>query len=363
VPQDTQAPPQRRDAAATTWHGLFAVLFTYNRKDLAAQCLASVLEQDLAPERIVLVDNGCTDGTREALAARGLLADPRIDYLRLERNLGASGGLRAGLERAFRCGCDWAWTMDDDVICEPGTLAGLKAALDANFAGPEAVGFLVSRLVDGAGRENNVPQIDDRRDAATQCLDWPRLLEHGLVKVRIATLTSMVLPRQTLIHCGLPRRDFFIWGEDTEYTLRVTGWRPGYLVGGSRAVHLRREAGELEILRETDSARLDNYYYLYRNTTYLRRTFWPLHGLLLFLGKAAVHFLRALHHPKHPLRCAWIVLSGTCAGLLFRPRPEPLGEGSDEDEPAAGRTLLPAAGRRAAEAGTAAAVDIVVEDR
>src|SRR6185312_6767169 len=94
VPQDTQAPSQRRDAAATTWHGLFAVLFTYNRKDLAAQCLASVLEQDLAPERIVLVDNGCTDGTREALAARGLLADPRIDYLRLERNLGASGGLR-----------------------------------------------------------------------------------------------------------------------------------------------------------------------------------------------------------------------------------------------------------------------------
>jgi GT2 family glycosyltransferase len=309
------------------WRGVFAVLYTYNRKELIAQSLASVLGQTLGPERIILVDNGSTDGTRDDLAERGLLADPRIDYVRLEQNTGAAGGLRAGISHAYRLDCEWVWVMDDDVICRPDTLERLKAAYDENFAHPDRLGFLVSRLIGPNGRANNVPQVDDRRNPDDFSVDWPQFLARGLVRVRIATLSSVLLPRATLTQCGAPRSDFFIWGEDTDYTLRITAWRPGFLVGNSVALHLRDVPGDLDILTESSAARLDNFFYLYRNTTYLRHTYWPAQGFYLFLGKAALHLVQALGCRRHRVRRIRAILGGTIAGLFFRPRHEPLSPG------------------------------------
>jgi dTDP-4-dehydrorhamnose reductase len=309
------------------WRGVFAIVLTYNRKELVAQCLASILNQEMGPEQIVLVDNGSTDGTRASLAANGFLADPRIDYLRLARNTGAAGGLRAGIFRAFARGCDWVWIMDDDVVCRPDTLLRLKEAFEENFDDPAKIGFFVSRLVGPQGLANNMPQIDDRRDVVSQCADWSEFLHRGLVKLRIATMTSMLLPRSTLAAFGAPCRDFFIWGEDTDYTLRVTQRLPGFLVGASLALHLRGTPGDLDILNETEPQRIKNFYYLYRNTAYLRRMYWPRHGFYLFLGKAMGQFLSALLKPEQRLRRSWTILAGTAAGLFFRPRAEPLGLG------------------------------------
>jgi dTDP-4-dehydrorhamnose reductase len=143
-------------------------------------------------------------------------------------------------------------------------------------------------------------------------------------------MTSMLLPRSTLAAFGAPCRDFFIWGEDTDYTLRVTQRLPGFLVGASLALHLRGTPGDLNILNETESQRIRNFYYLYRNTAYLRRMYWPRHGFYLFLGKAVAQFFSALLKSEHRLRRSWTILSGTAAGLFFQPRAEPL----DLDEPA-----------------------------
>jgi GT2 family glycosyltransferase len=307
------------------WRGVFAVVYTYNRKELVAQCLASIAEQRVPPEHIILVDNGCTDGTRDYLVARGLLSDPHIDYVRLEENTGAAGGLRAGIARAYSRGCDWVWVMDDDVICRPETLERLRDAYETNFDDPTKLGFLVSRLIGPDGHVNNVPQIDDRRDFASNHSDWSQFLHNGLVKLRIATMTSILLPRSTLAQFGAPLSDFFIWGEDTDYTLRISRERAGYLVGGSVAVHLRGVPGDLDILNETEPRRIKNFYYLYRNTAYLRRTYWPRHGYCLFLGKAMLQLVRALTGREPRWLRAWTILAGVCAGLFFRPRQEQLG--------------------------------------
>jgi GT2 family glycosyltransferase len=300
------------------WRGVHAVVYSFNRKELAAQCLAALQAQTLRPERIIFVDNGSTDGTRAHLEAAGLLEG--LDYVRLEQNTGAAGGLDTGIGRAYRQGCEWAWVMDDDVVADPDALAELRRAYEENFGDTSRVGFLISQLVSPDGRANNVPQIDDRVLARDRCAEWSEFLAQGLVRVRIATLTSVLLPRATIAQCGTPSRDFFIWGEDTDYTLRITNWRPGWLVGRSRAVHLRGVGGFLDIFNESDPKRLRNFYYLYRNTTYLRRAYWPFHGFALFLCKAAMHFGKALVMPRHRLLRAGAILSGTVAGLFFRPR-------------------------------------------
>jgi GT2 family glycosyltransferase len=318
------------------WPGVYAVVYTYNRKELVARCLASVQAQTVSPERIIVIDNGCTDGTHDYLAERGILDDPRLEYVRLEKNTGAAGGVRAGISHAFRLGCAWVWLMDDDVICEPDTLRGLKEAFEANFNDMSEVGFLVSRLIGGDGRANNVPQVDDRRDEHDVCNNWSEFLGRGLVKVRISTLTSVLLPRTTLVECGSPRSDFYIWGEDTDYTLRITNWRPGYLVGGSCALHLRGVAGELDILNESDPSRLRYFYYLYRNTMYLRRTYWPAHGYYLFIGKALLHLFRSLGRREHRWKRAYTIVCGVIAGFFFHPRHEPLKQSDEPRDPDSG---------------------------
>jgi dTDP-4-dehydrorhamnose reductase len=306
------------------WRGVYAVVYTYNRRELAAQCLEALRRQTVRPERIVFVDNGSTDGTRAFLAARGLLDG--LDYVRLEQNSGAAGGLDAGIGHAYRRGCDWAWVMDDDVVPDPDALDELRRAYEENFAGTARVGFLVSQLAAADGRPNNVPQIDDRIVASDRCAEWGELLAKGIVRVRIATLTSILLPRATIERCGTPCRDFFIWGEDTDYTLRITDWRPGWLVGRSRAVHLRGVGGFLDIFNEENPGRQHDFYYLYRNTTYHRRAFWPAHGFALFLGKAFLHFVRALGSPEHGFLRARVIFGGVLAGLVFRPRYQPIRE-------------------------------------
>jgi dTDP-4-dehydrorhamnose reductase len=319
--------PVRSLGEQPVWRGVFAVVYTYNRKELVAQCIDSIRAQSLSPERIIVIDNGSADGTRAYLAERGILDDPRIEYVRLDVNTGAAGGLRTSITHAFQRGCEWAWVMDDDVICDVDALAAFKKAFEENFGDPSKVGFFISRLVGPDGRENNVPEVDYRVDGDGG--GWTEFLAQGLARVRISTLTSVLLPRATLARYGTPSSDFFIWGEDTDYTLRVTEWRPAYVVGGSRAVHLRGTSGFLDIFAETDPRRLGYFYYLYRNTVYLRRRFWPLHGLLLFLGKAALHLGRALGRPQHGFLRARMILTGTLAGLFFKPRQALLLTGED----------------------------------
>jgi GT2 family glycosyltransferase len=38
------------------WRGVFAVVYSYNRKELAAQCLEALRAQRVRAERIVFVD-------------------------------------------------------------------------------------------------------------------------------------------------------------------------------------------------------------------------------------------------------------------------------------------------------------------
>jgi len=65
------------------------VLPTYNRTDLLPRAIRSVLSQTFTDFELIVVDDGSTDDTRGVVAAR---CDPRIRYIRHDRNLG--GGCR-----------------------------------------------------------------------------------------------------------------------------------------------------------------------------------------------------------------------------------------------------------------------------
>src|ERR1700712_1402544 len=308
-------------------HGL---VLTYNRRELVLRCIKALLAQTHRLQSIIVIDNGSTDGTGEALAA---LNNPALHIVRIEQNVGAARGFTYALDYAYtKAKVDWAYMMDDDVICEPTAVAELAAAYEHNFSAPEQVGFLVSQAVDGEGRANNVPHIDTRPRRAGECADWGMYLDQGIVAVRGSPMSGMLMPRTTFDAFGNLQSAFVIWGEDLEYTLRITEQRPGLIVGRSKIVHLRAQTGDISIFLENDKKRVPNFYYLYRNQLFVRRRYMGIHAYANGIIRFGLDSAKLL--AKGKLWKAQIALRGTVAGIVFNPKtPYPNGKPPVAAEP------------------------------
>lgn len=296
---------------------IFAVILTYNRKDLLRQCLAAVDAQTRRCDGVIVVDNGSSDGTEDMLLGLDM---PGLEVHVLSRNIGASGGFSAGFRIAYQRGADMLWIMDDDVIPEPDALDKLLDAdrTLAELDQPRA--FLLSRAYSETGLLTNVPVVDDRPNRLAY-QDWPRLMEHGLVPVRRGTFVSILVPRQTVERYGLPIASMFIWGEDSEFTLRVTQTSPGYLVANSKVLHLRQISGALDIDTEQNPVRLRCHRHLVRNEVFITRQFFRRRRVVRILASQFMVMARLARRRKFAK--AWIVFGGILDSLRFQPKPEP----------------------------------------
>jgi GT2 family glycosyltransferase len=134
------------------------VIITYQRRD---EALGAVERLIRLPERppIVLVDNGSTDGTADAVRERF----PQVDVLALDWNAGAVGrnlGIR-------RLATPYVAFCDDDTWWEPGSLTAAADALDA-CPGLAIVNARI--MVEPGGRED--PIVAELRDSPVPGPDW-----------------------------------------------------------------------------------------------------------------------------------------------------------------------------------------------
>ena len=301
-----------------------AVVLTYNRKDLLNRCLEAIAAQTCVCTRIIVVDNGSTDGTAQEVAER---FGDAVEIYRMSQNAGSSGGFSMAMRVGYELGDDLIWLMDDDVVPASDALERLLAAND--FLAGEGIDapFVVSNAWTPEGKITNVPEIDLTARNELAYPTWPVFLAHSLVPVRRATFVSILLKRSTLKRHGFPIAQMYMWIEDTEYTMRVTRENPGYLVGNSNVLHIRAAPGVLDIRTEHDPVRIGWHYYFRRNHVYNARRFRGRRGgARQFLSgmKLSLQLLR-----RGEARKAKIVLSGSWAGLFFKPKIEGVDDGID----------------------------------
>lgn len=105
------------------------VMLTMNQKDKTLRCLESFREVKEPPYRVVVWDNGSTDGTGEAVGE----AHPEVLFYASPLNLGAAGGRNAGAEQAIEnFDPRYLLFIDNDTVVTPDFLQALEAPFQSD---------------------------------------------------------------------------------------------------------------------------------------------------------------------------------------------------------------------------------------
>lgn len=281
-----------------------AVVVTYNRKELLQECLDAILGQTSFIEKLIVVDNNSNDGTEETLRANHYLEKDVVEYIKLAENIGGAGGFYEGMKKAKEYQPNWVWIMDDDTIPTENCLEEL---LNAQKEVKGKISFLASSVRGVNGEAMNVPKI--AREQFSLYFDWYQYLDKGVVKIAKATFVSLLINEEAMERCGLPWKEFFIWGDDSEYTQRIIrDYGSAYMVGKSVAIHKRFSSEALSLVKEKNKNRIPMYFYYYRNNLI---GFWEYESALyrfLCLGKLGFDFFAVIFKGKYKLKKLAVII-------------------------------------------------------
>jgi hypothetical protein len=245
---------------------VFVCILSWNKRDHTLSCLQSVFAQDYANMRVVVVDNGSTDGSLQALREMA----GRIDLIEHRENLGFTGGCNAGMRYALAHGGDYVWLLNNDAECSPDTLSRLIGYAQAH---PE-VGMVSPVICD---RGNGVDAYAvGRLDLATGQFEETAdareatSLEQRYPMQIMLKATALLLKRSLIEQVGLFDDGFFAYCEDNDYCVRsaAAGFRAA-CVTDARVYHDERPARLGEPWRTPAAV-----YYASRNG----QLFWRKHG-------------------------------------------------------------------------------------
>lgn len=278
MPEPTSARPR-----------IVAVVVTFNRCDLVTRLVRSLDAGIVVPDEVVVVDNASSDKTAAALA--GLGTTTPLTVVALRENTGGAGGFHTGLATALDHGADLVWLMDDDGTPAPDCLAQLLPHLATHdFLGPVVVS-------EDAPDELCFPI---RAPGTARALRAVPALEAaapgGLLEGVVIPFNGVLLTRELVHGIGLPREEFFIWGDDVEYLwrARARGARIA-TVAASRFSHPSTDDLGTPLLfgRTTynhSPSDLKHYCMCRNNVVNLREHVGPL-GVLAFLVKTLWFYL------------------------------------------------------------------------
>lgn len=151
---------------------------TYNRLDLSRQMMDSLLKNTDAPFRVIVVDNGSTDGTPDWLSQVSWKENPlceSFDIVLNKQNMGIAIARNQGLKAANKYNDEILSTLDNDVELSPGWLSG---CLDVISANPK---FVVGLNMEGVPyptmtRNGKTFQFKKRGNLGTACTVFKRAL-------------------------------------------------------------------------------------------------------------------------------------------------------------------------------------------
>lgn len=219
APAASTAPARLQDAERRP---VAIVMLTWNAVAFTKRCVQDLREKTTHPRwRLVVIDNGSTDGTVEWLKAQ----DDITLHLN-ERNLGFTKGVNQGL--AMTSPQEDVLLINNDIeITDADWLSDLQ---DVAYSEPR-VGVVGCRLVEASGLVNHLGSYMQPVSVYGQQMGGLELDVHQAVDVRDAECVVFAvsyLTRECLTEVGPLDEELFAYFEDTDYCFRAA--RAGFSV-------------------------------------------------------------------------------------------------------------------------------------
>jgi GT2 family glycosyltransferase/ubiquinone/menaquinone biosynthesis C-methylase UbiE len=251
-----------------------AVIVTYRNPGMLAGLLRSLEGQTRAPETVIVIDNSPDNETAEMAAA----SFPRAEYVHCPENIGSAGGFSFGIERASGR-YEFIWMLDDDTELRPDSLERL---LWGWFFLPG------DRTRAGAVRSWCTYVAPFVWPKETKSFAWRGTL------IRSAAVRAI----------GLPNRDYFLYGDDTEFSFRMRSAGFGiYWIPDSIAVERKRPRGPRKFGRSKLYDSPSRLYYAFRNQVHVFISYRMYINVALTVAYACKVVLAACLRSKDPV-CA-----------------------------------------------------------
>jgi len=198
---------------------VFVIVLNWNGLADTLECIGSVKALEYPRIRILVVDNGSTDGSPSVLSQRY----PDVTLLRNERNMGFTGGNNVGIAKALEAGADLVWLLNNDTVLEKDSLTQLVKRISASpeigLASP-VIHFQESpRQVQFSGS-----YIDWKKKRIVKLAEGESLPDAG-ADVSLWG-TALLIRRSVLERIGFLNDKYFAYHEDEEFCMRAA--RAGY---------------------------------------------------------------------------------------------------------------------------------------
>lgn len=188
---------------------ILACIVTYNRKELLIRNIKSLMIQD-SPLDILVLDNASTDQTEDYLKQNGYFNDSNHYYYCSKVNSGGSGGFNQACKWCVDHDYDYAWLMDDDGYCM--NTSTLSALLKHIGEKPIILNSLVLK---------NEQTLTFSINGLNTVADINQLADHSVIQNAANPFNGTLVPVSILKQAGLPKYEFFIYGDETEFIQRI----------------------------------------------------------------------------------------------------------------------------------------------
>lgn len=199
---------------------VYVLILNWNGKKLTIDCVSSVLKSDYPDFRVVVIDNGSTDGSTTALRKQ---FGSSITVLENTENLGYARGFNVGLAYAFvRNNADYCLVMNNDTIIDQKAMSELlKVAVTDN-----AIGFVTGKVY-----YYNEPLVLQTVGKKQDPIRWngdhigTGEVDHGqydrVVELHFADDIFTLVSRRLFMETGGYNPMFFLQGEEYDWQARA----------------------------------------------------------------------------------------------------------------------------------------------